>query len=460
MSSRSVRIACVFCALWLLPSLTNAQTTGSIAGVVKDESGAVLPGVTVEEASPALIEKVRTAVTDSQGNYKITELRSGTYTVTFTLAGFSVVKREGIELSVGFTAPANADLKVGSLEETITVTGASPVVDVQSARTQNVMRAEVLDALPSGLKDLTALTTFTLGATTSTLRNDVGGDKGELSTGIASHGSRGDDSRTNYDGMNTIVFYGGAGGQQRIYKFNTVGVQETAIDTGGAGAETETGGANINMVPKDGGNRFTLFGAVSYTNEDLASAKVPDDLIARGAAPDQNSMKKVYDYGIGVGGPIKRDSLWFYSANRWWGNQGYAVNNFFNKSPVWYRYEADTSRRAYSDQYYKDFGGRITWQASQKNKITFSENWQKACACWMGIGGTTAPEAVTSFEYGPEYLSQVGWTYPATNRLLFQAGFSYLRQKVSFTSQGGPNVPGATRVTDQGRNYTWGGFAT
>src|SRR5262245_6263522 len=132
------RLLRLFIAVVLLaPAVAAAQsaTTGAIAGVAKDTTGAVLPGVTVEASSPALIEKVRTAVTDSNGNYKIVDLRPGTYTVTFTLPGFSTYKREGIELTTGVTATANADMKVGGLEETVTVTGASPVVDIQNVRT-------------------------------------------------------------------------------------------------------------------------------------------------------------------------------------------------------------------------------------------------------------------------------------------------------------------------------------
>src|SRR6185436_4745792 len=130
----------------LVPALALAQssTTGAIAGVVRDGTGAVLPGVTVEAASPALIEKVRTAVSDAQGNYKIIDLRPGTYSVTFTLPGFSTFKRDGIELTTGFTATANADMKIGALEETVTVSGASPVVDIQNVRTQTVLSRAVL----------------------------------------------------------------------------------------------------------------------------------------------------------------------------------------------------------------------------------------------------------------------------------------------------------------------------
>ena len=216
MRSRVFRLALCLAALLVGRGLAAAQSNGGIAGTVKDSTGAVLPGVTVEAASPALIEKVRTAVTDDQGQYKIIELRPGTYTVTFTLGGFTTYKREGIELSAGFTATANAEMKVGAIEETVTVTGASPIVDVQNARTQVVLRSDVLDALPTGTKSLMQIASMTLGAVSSVAgRNDVGGDKGEQNTGIVLHGGRGDDGRTNWDGMNTNVFFGAAGGQQR-----------------------------------------------------------------------------------------------------------------------------------------------------------------------------------------------------------------------------------------------------
>src|SRR5215467_4091440 len=142
---RKVRIVVgVIFTLW--PALTFAQ---SLAGIAKDASGAVLPGVTVEAASPALIEKARSVITDGSGQYKITDLRPGTYTVTFTLVGFSTVKREGIELSGTFVATVNADMKVGTLEETITVTGETPVVDVQTVKTQTTLSSDVVTALPT-----------------------------------------------------------------------------------------------------------------------------------------------------------------------------------------------------------------------------------------------------------------------------------------------------------------------
>src|SRR6266851_4275212 len=150
MRTRLSLVVATLGVMLLVPAAARAQstTTGAVAGVARDTTGAVLPGVTVEASSPALIEKVRAATTDSQGNYKIVDLRPGTYSVTFTLPGFATVKRDGLELTTGFTATANADLRVGALEETVTVTSASPVVDIQNVRAQTVLSRQVLDALP------------------------------------------------------------------------------------------------------------------------------------------------------------------------------------------------------------------------------------------------------------------------------------------------------------------------
>ena len=159
----------------------RASTTGAIGGTVRDSTGGVLPGVTVEASSPALIEKVRTVITDDQGNYKIIDLRPGTYTVTFVLAGFSTFKREGIELTTGFTATANAEMRVGALEETVTVTGASPVVDIQNIRQQTIISNEILETLPNG-KNVSAFATLIIGAVQSLNAMDVGGNRGEIAS--------------------------------------------------------------------------------------------------------------------------------------------------------------------------------------------------------------------------------------------------------------------------------------
>lgn len=177
--------------LWLLMTPAAASAQASIAGQVKDASGAVLPGVTVEAASPVLIEKVRTVVTDGTGQYRIVDLRPGSYTVTFTLAGFNTIKREGIELTGSFTAAVDVDMRVGALEETITVTGETPIVDVRSATRQQVMDHDIIDAIPANRSPF-ALGVLIPGVASGS--QDVGGSANiNAADGLALHGGRRED---------------------------------------------------------------------------------------------------------------------------------------------------------------------------------------------------------------------------------------------------------------------------
>src|SRR5262245_46509436 len=265
----------------------QSATTGAIAGVARDSTGAVLPGVTVEASSPALIEKVRTVVTDSQGNYKIVDLRPGTYTVAFSLSGFSTFKREGLELTTGFTATVNGEMKVGSLEESVTVTGASPVVDIQNVRQQRVLSREVLDSVPTN-KTLQGFAALTLGATTAGTRQDVGGNMGDGLAGFGFQGSRSSDQRLTMDGM---LFTGlGGGANMRNIVVNQQFVQETTLETRGASAESEAGGPHINVVPKDGGNRFAATGTAAATGPKFQSDNISQELKDRGL-PKQASVR-------------------------------------------------------------------------------------------------------------------------------------------------------------------------
>ena len=237
--------------LLLLPSSAHAQFSGAITGVVKDASGAVLPGVTVEAASPALIEKVRSVVTDDTGQYRIVDLRPGTYSVTFTLPGFSSVKREGIELTGTFVATVNADLKVGALEETITVTGETPVVDVQSVRVQQTVGKDVLAAIPSS-RSGGGIQALIPGMNTS---GDSGGITGGGGSASSIHGGKGNDSRTYSDGSN--VGWAGGGGGQWGNGVNVGAAQEVVLSTSGGLGESETSGVSLNVIPREGGNSFS-----------------------------------------------------------------------------------------------------------------------------------------------------------------------------------------------------------
>ena len=427
---RPVLVVTAACIL-LAPHTISAQnvTAGSIGGTVRDTTGGVLPGVTVEASSPALIEQSRIAVTDSQGNYLIIDLRPGTYSVTFTLSGFGVVRREGIELTTGFTATVNAELQVGSIEETVTVSGAAPVVDVQNVLEQNVITREVLDSVPTarGPQAMAALTVAARGTSLGGAGTDVGGTSDRNAQSMSIHGSHNTDLKYNLDGMGYNTSHA-TGGISYYYTLNHVGVQEITLQSDGFTAETETAGVQVNAVPKDGGNNFSVYFNGEYTNEHLNSDNVTDELVARGLQ-EQAGPREVYDYGIGVGGPIAQDRLWFYAPFRWSGQSRYQPGQYLNASPdpLFFVPGAPT----YTDQAIFDAGLRLTWQVSERHKLTVSENYQSWWNRSNPVTGEMAPPDVVATSsptgesrFGPQHLAQVTWTFPATNRLLFNAGLS------------------------------------
>ena len=456
---RSIVAAVVW--VMMVSSMASAQgtSTGAIAGEVKDATGAVLPGVTVEAASPALIEKTRSVVTDGQGRYQIIELRPGIYTVTFSLPGFSTVKREGIELASGFTANVGAELRVGSIEETITVSGATPVVDTQNTRTQNVLSRETLDSLPT-FKTYYGMAALTVGVRSgiSGGGQDVGGTVGDAHGYITIHGGRVGDGHTTWDGMSFNTLYGSGGGATKQYFINQSGAQEVVLTTAGQTAETQTGGIGVNVVPKDGGNRLSVYSNVSFANDSFQAENVDDGLRARGVLfPAQ--VKRIWDYGLGVGGPIKQDKLWFYTAHRVWGSQQFAPGNFYNATPHTMFYTADTSRPAFTDFYQRDHALRLTWQAAQKHKITGFYSNQRNCACNYYVQYfTVTPEAVVNYTYFPITLTQTTWSYPASNRLLFEAGFSYLHNMTAPRPWEGQR-PSDISITELSRGLQYNAFA-
>jgi hypothetical protein len=419
-----------------LPAETAAQavSSGSIAGVVRDTTGAVVPGVTVEAASPALIEKVRSAVSDAEGNYKIIDLRPGTYTVTFALAGFSTVKREGIELSTGFTATINAEMKVGSLEETITITGASPVVDTQNTRTQNVLSRETLDQLPTS-RTYYGFATLTVGASSAVSGGgqDVGGTVGDAYGFFTIHGSSSSDGDVNIDGMSINNQIGNGGGSSKQFFLNQAGISEIVVTTGGASAEQPYSGVSVNAVPKDGGNRFSFHFFTADTAEKLQAENLNDSLRQRFVTAT-GKVKKVYDLGGGVGGPVLKDKLWFYTAHRIWGTQAYVPGAFYPQSRGGARFVPDRSKRAFTDFNIRDHTVRMTYQAAAKHKFTGQFGWQHSCNCNYWIQwGIVEQDATVDYDYLPAVVSQGTWSYTVNNKLLIQAGVSYLYNRLDVT---------------------------
>jgi hypothetical protein len=404
-------------------SLAQSATTGSIAGVVKDVTGAVLPGVTVEAASPALIEKVRTVITDDKGEYKIVDLRPGAFTVTFTLAGFSIVKREGIELTTGFTATVNAQLAVGALTETVTVAGASPVVDIQNVRSQKAYSKEAVDTLPTA-KGVSGFAALTPGVIVSGSLQDVGGNRSDQYGFMHVHGGHDGDGRQLYDGMWINDAQGNGGGVSRHMTPDENSVQETTLETGGMSAESSTGGVHTNYVPRDGGNTFSLYLNGTGVGSGLQNSNINSALESRGVT-QANQIKKVWDIGGGLGGPILHDRLWFYTAHRWWGAQEYIPRAYVNATPHTFTYTPNLNEQGFTDYPFRDNHLRLTWQATSKNKITLTYFNQDDCQCHYFLeSGAYTPEATIDARYKPVYFAQATWSYPATNKLLFQAGFT------------------------------------
>lgn len=423
MKTRNLIGVTFLAGLLLLPVAARAQssTSGGIAGTARDTTGAVLPGVTVEAASPALIEKVRTVVTDDHGEYKILDLRPGAYAVTFTLTGFNTVKREGLTLSAGVTLPVSADMKVGSLAETITVSGASPVVDVQNARTQNVLTQEILNAVPSSktLSSLSALTVGVVAGGSAIGSRDVGGSAGDFAVISQSHHGSASDGAFRLDGMNQVGLM--SNGASRRSQFNQAFVQETVYQTSGMSAEVETGGVDVNLIPKDGGNRFSGTVNGEYTGKNLQSSNFDSKLQARGLTRVGPTIR-VYDASGGVGGPLKKDKVWFFTSTRKTNARQELAGSYFNATQGTLFYTPDLSKPAYQDNPLNDYNStRLTWQATTKQKVAFTFNKQFMCFCYLAVGPARSPEGSWSGTF-PETTVQGTWSYPVTNRLMFSAG--------------------------------------
>lgn len=450
---RTLQVA-VACAL-VMASPAWAQQTSSIAGVVRDSSGAVLPGVTVEAASPALIEKVRTAVTDGQGRFNIVDLRPGTYAVTFTLTGFNAVRREGVQLTAGFTAAINADLQVGALEEMITVSGETPLVDTQNTRQQRVVSAELLEALPSGQMTAINIVNLTPGMTTAGLA-DVGGSLGTYNAGgngTTFHGKTG--FKREFDGMRVENMEGDG---NNGYILNAITVQETTVETGGVSAESDMSGVAMNMVPKEGGNAFRFMVSGLFTNEHLSNDNFGPSLRDRGVTLPSRVIN-IYDGWGTVGGPIKRDKIWFFAAERIWGNRNQRANTFWNKTQGTPFYTPDESRPFQPNEYYKSHSARVTWQATQRNKFNFFVDVQKNCKCYSGTGltavTTTAPEADAQLRFWPQGLAQVAWSAPTTDRLLLEGGFSATISHWPRVANPGVSTD-SIRITESSTGFVYG----
>jgi Carboxypeptidase regulatory-like domain len=401
-------------AFVLSPHTVFAQATG-IAGVVRDTSGAILPGVTVEAASPALIERSRTAVSDAQGQYKILDLRPGTYTVTFTLSGFSAVKREDIELPAQFTATVNAELKVGALEETVLVTAASPVVDVQNVIKRQVISSDVIASMPTS-KNWSTIGIMTVGVSSN--QSDVGGSAGEHQNQLKAHGGSFNDRLVQLDGLmnaNMACNYSCTG-----LSTNDASTQELSYEFGAISAEVNGGGVRVNIIPKEGGNRFSGSAFGNFANNHLQGNNVDDTLRAQGITT-ADSINKIYDSSFAIGGPIKKDQLWFWTAFRYWGYQQIRTNTFYESNQSTLVFTPDLSRPGTETQRSISQDVRLTWQISPKNKLSGYWNISPRYTDHWTLVSTEQPDASNLQNLPKNNFETVRFTSTLSSKLLFEA---------------------------------------
>src|SRR5215831_853020 len=428
--------------LMMVVCASAASAQSALAGVVRDSSGAVLPGVSVEAASPVLIEGSRTVVTDNAGGYRIENLRPGEYVVTFTLTGFRVVRREGIVLPTSFTAQVNVELSLGAIEESVVVTGESPLVDVRGSVSQSVMNREKLDTIPTG-KDPFAVGQLIAGVTTST--PDVGGTQVMQQPTLQVHGSSNNDNVFMVDSVQ--IQHIGFGGNQTGFYFNDGLMEEISYQTSSLPAEAPVGGVQINMIPHDGGNAFhgTFFSTAA--NSSLQANNLSQDLIDLGFKA-QNRVDTVYDINGTLGGPIMKDRLWFFATFRRWSSNNYLGNTF-----------TSTGAQAIDDQHITDATIRVTWQATHNNKFSFHydrnikwrghrpNNWLTASI------NDPVSDVVQTTQLN--YIGEIKWSSTLGTRLLAEAAMFTL--PVNYTLGFEPDAaPDAIATFDQVRSVISG----
>jgi hypothetical protein len=453
LSTRIVKLAgAAVLAVVLSPAVAHAQAT--LAGTVRDTSGGVLPGVTVEAASTVLIEGSRSAITDATGQFSILSLPPGVYKVTFSLPGFTNVVREGVEMTGTGTITINTDMRVGSLQETITVTGETPVVDVRSTRREAVLSSDVVAALPAsrGVGNL-------LMAVPGISLQIVNSGADPRMTMFTARGGNGNEGTVQIDGMNVGAVFNGGGTSE--FGYDTAAASEVVVTVGGATGEADRGAPSINLIPRSGGNNFS--GQVFANSAGEWSQGSHENV----SFP---TLYKQWDMSVAGGGPIKRDKIWFYGTLKTRG-QRTAVPNVFanaNMSNDAWNYVPDSGVQVRASNSKKIGQVRLTSQATPRHKFGFFIDWQGACegssltsggGClepdsdWIALGNTfTSPEAAGNWD-DRERILQGNYNAPITNRLLLEAGISQL------TSKWGGQVPHGARtdfipVVEQAANAT------
>ena len=358
--------------LLLTPVVARAQQIG---GEVADSTGGVLPGVIVEARSPVLIEGVRTAVTDGSGQYLIIALQPGTYSVTYSLPGFDTLVREGIALSLGFTATIDVGLSVGDISETVTVTGASPTVDIQNVRQSRVVSREVIETIPTG-KSFQSYALLVPGMQGSEsvgtpVSQDSGGLVVQSYQTLAIHGGRLLDMETSINNLSVSSTQSPGFAQGFVPDGN---YQEMAVEYAAHSAAVQYGGVRINAIPREGSNVFSgsFFGTVS--RPELQADNLGADQRARGLE-FPIILDQVWLVNPSVGGPIVRDRLWFFAGHTTQVADLFPGNTFLSTNTDNFVFVPDLSRPSLDANKQSDTSFHLTWQASSRDKVKMNYSW-------------------------------------------------------------------------------------
>jgi hypothetical protein len=366
MSSAPALRALVLASFWLACAIpAAAQQTGTVAGTVRDPQGAMLPGVTITLSSPALIGGARSVVSGQTGSYQLTSLPPGTYDVTYELSGFTSLKREGIIVRVAQVTRLDVDLAVGALQESVTVTGESPVVDVSSTITQTNIDKELYEAIPTG-RNPWVMAGLVPGVVTGRL--DVGGTEGMQQYNIEAFGSADSQKSFSIDGLKTNWGGGAGGSTMQYYGFEMY--EEYNMQTASGTAESDVSGVYMNMVTKSGGDRFASDHNFYFMNDALQGDNVDDDLRQRlGLRPGQttgaagNPIDVSYDWSSTLGGPIRRNRAWFFAALRRWRLDQFQIGA---SNP--------DGSQAIDDNRIENYMGKATAQLAENTKGSFMFN--------------------------------------------------------------------------------------
>lgn len=390
----------IIATLCLMPRAAQAQS--AISGLVTDTSGGILPGVTVEVASPVLIEQSRAVVTDGQGRYSVVDLRSGIYKITFSLPGFSTFVRDNIDLPSNFVATVNGELAVGALEESITVSGGAPLVDVTSTQKSAVLPRAVLDAVPTG-RTYAAESALVPGVKVS--ESNVGGARSGSQQRLTVHGSVSADATIEVDGISMNSW----GDVQPNH--NEGFWQDVTVQTAALGAEVATGGVRVNLIPRDGGNIVSGSAFLGYAGQSLQSDNLTPELRELGVSSG-DKVKLLFDASTTLGGPIRKDKLWFFGAFRDVGNRNIVANAFM----------PDGSPGIF-DQTVQNITGRLTWQVSPKLRIS-AYNDRAFKTLNREFGALVEPsKAAGGRKPVLYYTGALKGTLPLTSRLMLEAGW-------------------------------------